>query len=615
METVEVSWSEVELSGLELGLGVGAGDRLIVPGVPQKICVAGAWLVWTTTEAVVVADPASAQARVVPLADLDGDTAGLSAAAGQALVNTDSGVFVVAPKRGVIAFIGTDMIDDLYRVVVGGCVLIETSEGRACFTLSGAPVPLPDSAVAARVVTPLADGDGVAWADDEVLYRSVKSDAVQVGELPGPVRHLASGPGGALIACQTSGRTWALGRGAPVALEEDILPATARFSPDGTQALVDIGDGVGLMDLRTGACLKRWPGCVSAGFLGGRPVLLNEARGAVVYGNGEVVLSGFTAAGARYDAPTLYGPGGAAWLLSSGEASWPIGTLDGSITAVQTHMGEQVLSLSERSAVVYDDEGDVVSRWRIPLFPDSREEQTLSIIRTGGGSDLSDLDDDEILEAAWLGDKVVLLTADGELGLIDPADGALLHRESLGDYMETDGWQGLTQLPRGKVLVRVGDDARILPSGATVAAPKRAVSALAVFGDQLFRAWGDRVESAPLPGGDGASWSVSLEARLLAVGRRLMVAEEDDLVVLETKTGNAMARNPGVLEGCNAMAALSDGNLWAWGGFEGDARVVQLDGRTGQTLRSWEVPADGVVVGGGAAWIWTEEGALVRLAL
>ena len=616
MDNIEVSWSDAELPGFTVALGLGDGDRLVVPGVPQTLKAVGSWLVWITTQAVVFADPTAGRGRVIALADMDGDNpAVLTVAGGEALVTGDSGVTVVAPERGAFGFLGTDLIDDLDRVRVGGCLLVEAAEERACFTLRGVAVELPAPARSARIVVPLADRDGVAWADDEVLYRSEDGKAVEVGELPGPARYLAAGPGGVLLVSQTSGETWVVGRGRPVALAEDVLPETARFSPDGTRALVGLGSGCGLMDLTTGACLKRWRGCTPVGFMGDRCLLLDEARGVVVDGDGREVMGGFTAAGVCYDAPTLVGPGGAVWDLTSGEMSSPVGTLDGSITAIQTWKGEQVVSLSDRAGVVLDEDGDEVSRWRIPLFPDSRAEQTLSTIRTGGGSDLDDGDADEIVEAAWLGDQVLLLTADGDLGLVNPADGALVYREALGDYMETDGWSGLTPLPRGRVLVRIGDAARLLPGGETIAAPKREVDALVVFGDQVVRAWGGRVESAPLPGGGGAEWSVSLDARLLAVGRRLMAAEGDDLVVLETRTGYAVDRNIDALEGCNAMAALSDGNLWAWGGFEGEARVIRLDGRTGRTLSSWDVPADGVVTGGGAAWAWTDEGALLRLAL
>ncbi len=106
-----------------------------------------------------------------------------------------------------------------------------------------------------------------------------------------------------------------------------------------------------------------------------------------------------------------------------------------------------------------------------------------------------------------------------------------------------------------------------------------------------------------------------MSARLMAVGRRLMVAEDDDLVLLNPDNGNATDRGDNALEGCNAMAVLSDGHLWAWGGFEGQPVVTRRDGRTGAALGSWELPADGVVTCGGAAWVWTDEGALFKLGL
>jgi hypothetical protein len=607
MDVVQVSWNELKHPGIPLGLGSGDGDRLMAPGVPDGLLADGKRLGLYSHGALTLIDPALGRALLIPL---DDDIEAVIAAGGRWLAVTESGVAAVDPEQGLLGVLGTDVVEDLERVVLGGaCVVVDSEEARAAFTPEGKAIAVPAAAVDARVITPLHDRAGLAWADEEHVRISVGGAVRTVAELTDRVTDMVAGPGDVLLAKVLDGACFAITGGGAVALEEDTLPETARFSPEGDLLLAAVAGGAGLIDLKSGALLKRWSGAFSpVGFIEGRPLLFDEAKGAVVDGAGAVVLEGLSLAGACYDPPVLYGPGGTAWDLSEGERSWDDAPLEGGVTAAD---GEQVVHLAGRSGALLDEYGNVQSRWRIPLFPDTREEQTLSAVRTGGGSDEESAD--EIAEIAWLEDQALVLTTEGELGLLDPTDGTLLHRESLGAYEETDGWPGLTQLPRGRVLVRVGDAGRVMPGGQQIAAPAGQVHALKISGDLIYRAWGSRLECATL--GGEARWSLSMKARLLALGRRLMAAEGDDLVVLDAERGHGMDRNPEALEGCNAMAVLSDGHLWAWGGFEGSLRVARLDGRTGATLGEWELPADGVVVGGGSAWVWTDEGTLFKLAI
>lgn len=608
MDTIEVDWTAAENPGLVLQRGPGEGDRLMAPGVPDEILAAGGLLCWSSGDVISLADPKSGRVRVVALDSVDG----LAAAGGGVLVLTELGVAAVDLERGQHGLLGTDMVEELERVAVGGCLLLDADETRACFTLAGAPIPLPDGAMEADVITPLADGPGVAWADEDRLYTSgADGRPRELTRLPERASRLVSGPGGALVASLPDGTCCAVSGGLVVELEEDLLLETARFSADGRRVLAASGGGVALLNLSTGAVERVWPrGGAAVGFIDGEPLVLDEELAAVIGSRGEPIWTGFHAAGPAWDVPVLIGPAGAAWDLSQGRRVWPEAHLSGGVTAFD---GERALHVSDRDAALLDEDGAVLARWRVPLFPQDREAQLLSAVRTGGGSELDDAD--EVVELAWLDDRALLLTAEGELGMVAPEDGALLHRESLGDYAETDGWQGLTPLPRARVLVRIGDGGRVLPGGPEIAPPPGAeVQALLIAGSRLYRAWGGRVECASLAG-DGGGWSTSMRARLLANGRRLMAAEGDDLVLLDAESGKATDRSDGVLEGCNAMAVLSDGNLWAWGGFMGLPRVVRCDGRTGAPLREWELPAAGVVTCGGAGWAWTEEGALYRLEL
>jgi hypothetical protein len=269
-----------------------------------------------------------------------------------------------------------------------------------------------------------------------------------------------------------------------------------------------------------------------------------------------------------------------------------------------------VLHLGERDATLYDDQGTVLSTWRNPLFAEASAEDLLQVVRTGGGEDAEELD--EVAEAAWLGDLVVVVTLEGEVGLIDAQSGALKRRLKLAEYVETDGWPGLLAHRRRGVWLRKGEGAELLPRGQSLSDPGEPVEAMCPVGSAVVRAVSDRLGRLE-PDGE-VSWTTALEVHLLAVGRHLYAASGQDLILLDAETGRVRSRVADVLGDAEGMASTSDGHLWAWGGVEGESLVRCLDGNSGATRHTWELPADGAVFASGAAWVWTDDGMLVRLA-
>jgi hypothetical protein len=337
------------------------------------------------------------------------------------------------------------------------------------------------------------------------------------------------------------------------------------------------------------------------------PVRFDDDRGQLLGPDDEVLVAHLGLAGVGLDTPLLAGPGGTAWDLSTGQAAWADAPLSGGLTVVDD---DRVLHLAERDATLYDNEGTVLARWRIPLFPEASAEDLLATVRSGGGED--DDEPDEVAEAAWLGDDVLVLTLDGVVGLIDARTGELRSREQLEAYEETDGWPGLVPHRRRGVWLRIGEGARLLPVGDTLPDTGDAAEALVPVGTDVVRAVGERLERIARDG--TTAWTAALTPHLLAQGRHLYAACGPDLVLLDAESGVFRLRSEGAIGDAEGMVATSDGHLWTWGGVEGEPLVRCLDGATGSHRNSWDLPADGVAVGWGAAWIWTDDGMLVKLA-
>lgn len=612
----------VTVEVVELEVGPGDGARLLAPGAVDALAADGARLGWLSRGALVLTDgPVARAVGRVRMVALGGEPEHLVATPSTWLVLAEGGLTAVDPVAGTAHALAWDLVEGLRSVAAGAeLVVLRTARGHAAYqTSDGAPVALPAGVLRARVAAPFLTGSGVLWATEETLYRARALPTGElapeaVGTLPTDVAELVAGPDGCAAVGATDGSTWVLSpRGRAVPLEDEILVRSAAFSGDGSKVLAIVAGGVAELDTATGKLLRRWDGALAPVGYAPEALLHDDPAGFVRDVRRDPVLRGLGFGGPALDPPRLYGPGGTAWDLAEGSAVWSASPLEGGHTVTD---GERVLHLGERRARLFDEHGAELAAWDIPLFQHGQAASLLSAVRTAGGAE-EDEDEDEVAEAAWLevGGQagVVVLTWDGVLARLHAHTGEVLWRDRLAEYVETEGWPGLLGVREG-LLVRDGDGARRLPAGEPLAAPPGGaqVEALVAQGRAVARSWGGRVELVE----DGkVRWSSKVDARLLAWGRHLYAVEGDDLIVLDAATGNARDRSVGAMAGCTLLRAASDGDLYGLGGAEGSPLVVRLRGRDGAVLRRWAVPADGVAVARGRAWVWTDEGQLLALPL
>lgn|GEM_PF-5010583 len=592
--------------GLVLAMGPGEGDRLVAPGVPDQLLADGERLGWSSRSALVILAPDRTTARVVAL---DHTPHALSTGPDRWALVHEGGVEIVDPDSGSSHQIATDLVEELVELRPGGALaVLRTASGNRVVDLdTGGFVTLPAGARRTRTLLPWSSGAGLIWIDDDSLYRWSDQRGVAVcGHLPERAVAVVPGPGGSVLVTLGSGGCLVASPGRQaVLLSQEVLAQSASFDAAGTRLLAAVAEGTALFDTRTGARTRLWTHGAPVGFAPD-PVRLDDDKGVLLGPDDQVLVRHLGLAGVSQDLPLLVGPGGTVWDLSTGRPAWPDEPLTGGVTAVYD---DRVLHVADRDGTLYDDTGTVLSRWRIPLFPEASAEELLQVVRTGGGEEEDD--SDAVAEAAWLGDRVVLLTLDGVVGVVDARDGALVRREQLDAYEETDGWPGLVPHRRRGVWLRVGEGGRLLPGPGALADPGEPVEALVPVGEGVVRAVGERLERLDREG--KATWTVPLAPHLLAQGRHLFAAVDTDLVLVDAETGRERGRSRGAVGDAEGMVATSDGHLWTWGGLDGEARVCCLDGTTGAHRSSWALPADGVTVASGAAWVWTEDGMLVRL--
>jgi hypothetical protein len=292
---------------------------LLAPGVPDWIGADGARLGWVLRDALFVMD--GTEVMVVPLPAEVRDVAVSEDCWTVALPN---GVVGVDPSAGVITHVMVDEDADPVDVVPGADLVLfaETPSHRLVYRADGVPVSLPDAATRARHLRPWSVGRGACWVDFDTLYRMRDHSRVSaLGRVSG-AKALAVGPYGACLVETARGVIAAAPTGLTVSVAEELDVTTARFSPDGRQALAACEDGVVLVELLTGDVRRRWEGALApVGFLPGaegpEAVVWEVASGRVVTSSGHLVLAGFAGAVPAQADRMLVGPGGAAWRLPS----------------------------------------------------------------------------------------------------------------------------------------------------------------------------------------------------------------------------------------------------------------------------------------------------------
>jgi len=243
-------------------------------------------------------------------------------------------------------------------------VLNEGAERTVLDLETGRSVPIP---VGARDARPKAwmSGCGVTWIDGLQVYRFKAGDKPRlVATLPAKPTDWQTGPAGAAVFSTDKGD---FGLGPKGSLQElpPIDPETIRFSDDGNEWMAVSPEGVVRYSLETRGTLNSIHGrLVPVGF-GEEPVLLDEDSGVLKTWSGSVLGTGFSPSAVCQHGTRLYGPGGTAWDMTTGEQCWDEAPL--AATHIVANQGG-VIQVSDRIEG-FDDNGAIA--FNIPLPIDS----------------------------------------------------------------------------------------------------------------------------------------------------------------------------------------------------------------------------------------------------
>ncbi|MFZ5476241.1 MAG: hypothetical protein ACOZNI_05645, partial [Myxococcota bacterium] len=298
---------------MRLSLGEGPLPRLCAPGVPDWIGADGARVGWALRDRLFLLG--DGWVDVVALPD---DVEDVCASPGRWTVAHAVGfVCVDVASAQPVGVVLEDERDPVATRPGGDTGLfVEVPEQRLVRLADGLPLPLPDAALRARFLRPWETGVGACWVDMDTLYR-MGERVFALGRAPGP-EALRCGPGGAVMVTLRSDTVLAAAKGLAVRAGVRLDASTARFSPDGQTALAASERGVVHVDLRDGKTLRAWEGDLAPVGFAPRPLLLDLDRGALVDGDGDVVLTGFAASEPSLGGGKLAGPGGALWDLATG---------------------------------------------------------------------------------------------------------------------------------------------------------------------------------------------------------------------------------------------------------------------------------------------------------
>jgi hypothetical protein len=301
-------------------LSDGPLPRLLAPGIPDWMGADGVRFGWSVRDRLFIVD-----GSFVRLVKLPAEVLEVAATPGAWVVALPTGCVTVDPSAGAAVALLLDDEATPVEVRAGDrvCLFVEVPEHRLLRLATGDAIPLPDAATRAKHIRPWASGDGACWVDFDTLYRMRGEGAIAaLGKAPG-AEGIGVGPNGAVVVSLKADTVVAGPRGLALRLGERVDAESARFSSDGTRALVATERGVAEVDLTAGSIGRRWEGDLApvgyAVFEGGtRALVWDTASGVVRDDTGVVRLRGVAGATPSVAGGLLAGPGGALWRLADG---------------------------------------------------------------------------------------------------------------------------------------------------------------------------------------------------------------------------------------------------------------------------------------------------------
>jgi hypothetical protein len=346
---------------LTLGWGPGVGSRLLSPGLPDLLLTNGEHLGWLAREGLYVRIGEQVHLVSAP------NPVGLSASPSAWVVLHQEGAQWVVTRLESASLTLQRWVFEVRGLCAGAAwgVLDHGTHREVLDLGTGQSIKVPDGATDARP-QPFTDAPGLVWLVQDGVYRMKAQGGVRAaGSLPRQPDSWAAGPAGSAIFA-LGDDVWGMApSGAPIALP-GVLWEGLRFSPDGKTVLGSTPAGIALRSLLTGEELWQLEERVLPVGFGPGPLFLDETTGRVCDSAGLPQMEGFSPSAALLCGERLYGPGGTAWDLGSGERLWAHAPLSAEYLV---KVGERLVCLTDE-ITLYDLDGHHQSSCPLPLDPD-----------------------------------------------------------------------------------------------------------------------------------------------------------------------------------------------------------------------------------------------------
>jgi len=153
---------------------------------------------------------------------------------------------------------------------------------------------------------------------------------------------------------------------------------TVRFNGDGTEVLIGAAGGTAHVDLASGTIRAHRQGTlVPVGFMDG-PVVFDEDAGLLKHLGGSSICDGFSPSAVAVFGDRIYGPGGTAWDLATGNRLWKDAPLCGLFLAPHA---DGVFQIADRIVGLNRDGGRVLD---VPLPIDEAVDGEILDVRWTG---------------------------------------------------------------------------------------------------------------------------------------------------------------------------------------------------------------------------------------
>jgi hypothetical protein len=347
---------------LRFGWGPGAGNRILCAGLPDVLFADGHHIGWMNPDGVWRLH--DGEARFFPVLN----------AVGVAGVGDTWTVLCGEPEAWEICRVDWRSSEIARQSIAARAVsvgaewaVVDRGSHRSLLNVGQTALPrVPEGAREAHP-RPWIGGAGITWIAENTVYRMGSDGRVRVaGSLPGRPKGWVVGPEGAAVFEMEHGILGLAPGGGLVPLAP-LDVQTVRFDAGGGRIIAWNGEGVVEIDLRTAKMSTVQPGDLRPVGFAPDAVVLDESTGTLRTLSGARVATGFCPSASAIDGVQLYGPGGTAWDLQTGEPIWTHAPLCGEHLSV---VGAYIVSVGSQIEV-FDRQGVATHRFALPSEADT----------------------------------------------------------------------------------------------------------------------------------------------------------------------------------------------------------------------------------------------------